>query len=160
MKTIAEEIWDYIDGDISTEEKLIIADKIAHDPAYQLEYKELMEIHQLMAETTLEEPSMSFTRNVMEQVKLEIAPVALKNKTDKRIIFSLAAIFVLSIFTVTAYALANSSMTSPAFRFPDLNVQLNAGLFTNSISLQIFLFADVLLGLLYLDKYLRRKRAD
>ena len=158
MKNITEEIWDYIDGNISVEDKNLIAGKIANDPAYQEAYTEMMEIHQMMGTIALEEPSMSFTRNVMEQVKLEITPVALKTKTDKRIIYSLAAFFLLSILSVTAYAFSTSTMTFPDMSFPTLNVQLNVSVFTKPLFLQLFLFVDVLLGLVYLDKFLRNKR--
>lgn len=51
----------------------------------------------------LDEPSMSFTRNVMEAVALQPAPVSLKTKVDNQIIFSIAAFFVLSILAMVGY---------------------------------------------------------
>ena len=80
MKSIDEEIWDYIDGTISESQKADIEAKIAGNPDYKAVYNDLIEINRMMHATEFEEPSMSFTRNVMEQVKLELAPVALKTK--------------------------------------------------------------------------------
>lgn len=159
MKTIDEEIWDYLDGGLTADQKAEIAAKISLDPAYQQVYTELQEIQQLMKGAELEEPSMSFTRNVMDQVSLEIAPIALKTKVSKTIIYSIAAFFLLSIMALMVYTIANSTLNDESFKVPDLKLQVNTQEFITPTSIRIFFFVDIVLALIYLDSFLRRKKA-
>ncbi|WP_133779099.1 anti-sigma factor family protein [Pedobacter nutrimenti] len=159
MKTIDEEIWDYLDGGLAADQKAEIAAKINSDPAYQQVYTELQEVHQLMKGAELEEPSMSFTRNVMDQVSLEIAPIALKTKVSKTIIYSIAAFFLLSIMAIMVYTIANSTLSDESFKVPDLKLPVNTQGFITPTSIRIFFFVDIVLALIYLDSFLRRKKA-
>jgi len=159
MKTIDEEIWDYLDGGLTADQKREIAAKINSDPAYQQVYTELQEIQQLMKGAELEEPSMSFTRNVMDQVSLEIAPIALKTKVSKTIIYSIAAFFLLSIMAIMVYTIANSTLSDELFKVPDLKLPVNTQEFITPTSIRIFFFVDIVLALIYLDSFLRRKKA-
>lgn len=161
MITMEEEIWDYIDGNSSPEQALSIQAKIANDPAYSSLYEELLVINDQMNGLDLEEPSMSFTRNVMDQVKLEIAPVSLKTKVDTRIIYGIAAFFILAIVSILGYVLSNTTFTLPDMKF---NMgfqmeQIDFGKYVSPTFIKIFLFVDLLLALVFLDSYLRRKRA-
>jgi hypothetical protein len=108
---------------------------------------------------------MSFNRNVMEQVSLEIAPISLKTKVDNRIIYGISAFFMLSLISLLVYVVLNTSFESlhnVNFKLPDFN-------FSNSIDiesaatkagLQAFFFIDIILGLVYLDRLLRKKLRD
>jgi anti-sigma factor RsiW len=159
MKTIDEEIWDYLDGGLTADQTAEISAKIDSDPAYQQAYTELQEVHQLMKGAELEEPSMSFTRNVMDQVKLEIAPIALKTKVSKTIIYSIAAFFLLSIMALMVYTIANSTLSDETFKVPSLKLPVNTQEFITPTSIRIFFFVDIVLALIYLDSFLRRKKA-
>uniref|UniRef100_UPI003D7F526C anti-sigma factor family protein n=1 Tax=Pedobacter sp. TaxID=1411316 RepID=UPI003D7F526C len=156
MKSLEEQIWEYIDGLGTAQERAALEKKIAADPAFKALYQELMELNQLMGTIELEEPSMGFTRNIMEQIKLEPAPAALNTQVDKRIIYSLAAVFLLSIFTALAYVLANSSFTP--MENPSFNFRINLDQLINPLVLQIFLYMDAILILLYLDRLYRSKK--
>lgn len=157
MKTIEEEIWAYIDDACEPAERLEIEAKIASDPEYHRLHSELMQVHLMISAEELDEPSMSFTRNVMEQVRLEIPPVALKTKVDNRIIYSIAAFFTLSILAIFVYALANSSYSMSAFKLPEMNVDLAMSPEATSFSVKAFLFLDLALALVYFDRFLRKK---
>ncbi len=116
------------------------------------------ELTRLLKDMELEEPSMSFTRNVMEQVKLERAPISLKTRVDNRIIYGIAAIFVAFIVGVFIYAIANSRVT---YRLPEVKIDLS-GAVDKTLTpgfLVAFLFIDVIIALIYFDSVLRRKRA-
>lgn len=116
------------------------------------------ELTRLLKGMELEEPSMSFTRNVMEQVKLERLPVSLKTRVDNRIIYGIAAIFGAFIFGLFIYALANTSFT---YRLPEVKMDLSGAVnkvLTPGV-LVAFLFIDVVIALIYFDSILRRKRA-
>lgn len=120
------------------------------------------QINALLEGMELEEPSMSFTRNVMEHVKHEAQPVSLKTKVDNRIIYSLAAVFVLCILSFMGYIIANSSFnySLPQFNIPKFSHSLNSAVdkTLTSTFLKGFLFVDLIIGLLYFDHILRKKR--
>lgn len=116
------------------------------------------ELTRLLKGMELEEPSMSFTRNVMEQVKLERAPVSLKTRVDNRIIYGIAAIFGAFIVGVLIYAIANTSAT---YKLPEVKLDLS-GAVNKTLTpgfLMAFLFVDVIIALIYFDSILRRKKA-
>ena len=161
MITMEEEIWDYIDGNSSPEKALSVQAKIASDPAYGSLYEELLAINYQMNGLQLEEPSMSFSRNVMEQVKLEIAPVSLKTKVDTRIIYGIAAFFICFILSILGYILSNSTFNFTDIKF-NMGFQMehiDFGKYVTPASIKIFLFVDLLLALAFIDSYLRRRRA-
>ena len=154
MNTIEEQLWNYIDGNCTAEEKIEIEEKIAVNIQYHTIYQELLAVHEELNKIDFEEPSMSFTRNVMEKVNLELKPVALKTKIDNRIIYSIGAFFVLSILGIFIYAIAKSNATFD-FKMPIIN--FDAGKYVNATTIQVFVLVDVALGLLYLDSFLRKR---
>nr|WP_068889749.1 hypothetical protein [Pedobacter panaciterrae] len=112
------------------------------------------ELTELLKGMEMEEPSMSFTRNVMEQVKLETHPAALKTRVDHRIIYGIAAIFGVFIVGVLAYAFANSSAT---YQLPEVKINLS-GAVDKTLTpgfLIAFLFVDVIIALICFDSILR-----
>jgi hypothetical protein len=116
------------------------------------------ELTRLLKDMELEEPSMSFTRNVMEQVKLEKTPISLKTRVDNRIIYGIAAIFAAFIVAVFIYAIANTNFT---YQLPEVKIDLS-GAVNKALTpgfLVAFLFIDVIIALIYFDSILRRKRA-
>jgi len=162
MKSIEEQIWEYIDGELSGKEREAVAKKIADDNAYATVYVEMLELHKLMAAVELDEPSMSFTRNIMDQVNLEMAPMALKTKVDKRIIYSLTAIFLAAIVGVSWFTIAYThfpALPLPSLSLPSFDYNINIEEFVSPLTLQIFFFIDILLALLYLDRLYRSKKA-
>jgi hypothetical protein len=105
----------------------------------------------------LEEPSMSFTRNVMEQVNLELKPIALKTKVDNRIIYSIGAIFILSIVAIFGYVVATADLNFK-FNLTQLNFDLYETKIINPTSIRIFLMVDLVLILIYIDSFLRKRK--
>jgi hypothetical protein len=154
MNTIEEQLWNYIDGNCTPEEQLKIEAKLAINAEYYAVYEGLLSVNEELNKLDFEEPSMSFTRNVMDRVNLELKPVALKTKIDNRIIYSIGAFFALSILSLFIYAIATSSAS---FNFKMPTVNFDASKYVNSKTIQIFLLVDVALGLLYLDGFLRKK---
>jgi hypothetical protein len=157
MKTIEEEIWAYIDGEGDQAQRHVMQSKITSDPDYQKMYSELMQIQEIISAQELEEPSMSFTRKVMEAVDTEMAPVSLKTRVDNRIIYSIAAFFVISIIGILIYAVSNVNFSLPEFKLPKLNFDLALSPEKTGLLIKAFLFVDLILGLIYLDRFLRRR---
>jgi len=90
--TIEDRLWDFIDGLSSPAEKSVIETLIAENVEWQRKYKELLNVHQLMAGSELEEPSMRFTLNVMEEIaRHQVAPATKqenRHKGEKKSIFT------------------------------------------------------------------------
>jgi hypothetical protein len=157
MKTIDEEIWAYIDGSCSASESQRVAEKIASDDNYALAFQELSKLNALMASDELEEPSMSFSRNVMDAVAQEIAPKKLTTRVNNTIIYGIAAFFILSLSAIFIYILANSSSSASEFRMPTANFSFDLSHILSPLSMKIFLMVDLALALVYMDRLLRRK---
>ena len=154
MNTIEEQLWNYIDGNCTIAEKIEIEAKIKANLQYSTAYQELLLVHNELSKLEFEEPSMSFTRNVMEQVNLELKPVALKTKVDNRIIYSISGFFVLSIIAIFTYVIATADFN---YTIPQINLSLYKSKIINPTSIKLFLMVDVVLALLFIDSYFRRK---
>jgi hypothetical protein len=157
MNTIDEQLWNYIDGNCDAREKAEIETKIAGEPKYQEKYQELLAVHRELNLLEEEEPSLSFTRNVMNLVALEPRPVTLKTKIDIRIIYSIGAFFAISIVGIFCYAVSITDFNLD-FQWPKTHLSYNVSkLFTPSF-LNIFLLLDVGLALVYLDGFLKKRK--
>ncbi|WP_316807533.1 hypothetical protein [Pedobacter agri] len=156
MNTIEQQLWDYIDENLSVSEAKLIEDKINVDAEIKLQYEALLSLNLAFGKMELDEPSMSFTRNVMEGIALAPAPVTMKTKVNTNIIYGIGAFFVISILAIFSYALFNADI-----KFSDLNFKINANFnlnkFITPTMLYSFLFADLVLGLVFLDYLLRKK---
>jgi len=156
MNTIEQQLWDYIDGNLNETQRKSIEEKIESDISVKLQYEELLNLNIAFGEMELDEPSMSFTRNVMEVVALQPAPVSLKTKVDNRIIFSIAAFFVLSILAMLGYIVYNTTFVMPDFS-KYFAVNLNVEKVLTPTTLYIFIGVDLILGLIFIDYVLRKK---
>jgi len=158
MSTIEQQLWDYIDGNLDANQAKIIQEKIDNDADINLQYEELLSLNLAFQELDLEEPSMSFTRNVMDSVKLEPAPIALKTKVNTNIIYGIGGFFVASILALVGYVLYHSKL-----QFSNFNSRINLNIDWNTLispmAIYGFLFIDLVIGLVFLDYLLRKKLA-
>lgn len=153
MKTIEEQLWDYIDGNCTASERADLENKIAIDLSYQAIYQDLLAVNLSLQQLDFEAPSLSFTRNVMEKVHQELRPVALTTKIDKRVVYAIGALFGISILAVFSYAI---SISSAKFEMPSFTIDVE-NMFT-PLALQVFALVDVVLALVYLDSLLRKNK--
>jgi hypothetical protein len=162
---IEQHIWDYIDGLCTPAEKEMVEKLLQTDPSWNAVYLELRNFNTLVAKTDMiEEPSMRFTKNVMEQVsKYKIAPPA-QSYVNKKIIYGIATFFIVTIVASILYGISlidfSSSNSAGSIKLPEVDYskyQLNWSQYLSSPVIYIFLFMDVIAGLLLLDRYLRRK---
>ncbi|HET6767797.1 MAG TPA: hypothetical protein VFH08_10375, partial [Chitinophagaceae bacterium] len=65
---IEQQLWSYIDGHSTSEERSSIEKLLQSNLDWKDKYHELLEIHQLMNAAELEQPSLRFTKNVMEKI--------------------------------------------------------------------------------------------
>jgi len=155
-----EQLWNYIDGLSNETEKAEIEAKLAIDEQFQQLYAQLLEVNQqLYTHLEIDEPSMSFTRNVMEQVHQEIAPVKLKTKVDNRIIYAIGGFFSITLLGLLGYAFATADFK---LKMPAFNLGTDIDALISPTFLMVFLFINAALLLIYLDSFLRKslKKSD
>lgn len=159
MNTIEQQLWDYIDGNLDESSKKAIEEKIALDAEVKAQYEDLLKLNLAFDGMDLDEPSMSFTRNVMESVALVPAPVAMKTKVDKNIIYSIGGFFLVSLLALLSYVFYNANLEMPQFDLK-VNFDFNLEKYITSTAIYAFLFADLVIGLIFLDQFLRKKVAQ
>src|SRR5688500_4082851 len=103
---IEARLWDYIDGISNTNERSAIEQLIQENLEWKTKYTELLEIHRLINSSELEQPSLRFTKNVMEGIaKYNIAP-ATKNYINNKIIYGIGGFFITVILAFVIYGIA------------------------------------------------------
>lgn len=157
---IEPRLWDYIDGVSEASEKAMIEKLIDNNAEWRSRYKELLEFHQLVQSSELEEPSMRFTKNVMEEIsRLHIAPAA-KSYINKKVIWGIGGTFLAMIFGFLIYAIAQinwSGGTSDNSIGIDF-LQIDYNKMFNNYLMNGFMMMNIVLGLIFLDRYLANKK--
>ena len=157
---IEQRIWDYLDGTCNLQERKEVEQLIETDPVYRAAYEDLQILNQNISTIDLDEPSMGFTRDLMEKIKLEPIPGSIKSLIDKRIIYGIAGFFMVTIMALLGVLLFQIDWTQPAtgvltnYKMPSLDFSK----YMNATVLNSFLFADTILGLYVLDSFLRKKK--
>lgn len=152
-------LWDYIDG--TSAEASAIEKLIAENSAWRAKYAELLDIHSLVQATDLEEPSLRFTKNVMEEIaRLQISPAA-KKYINTRIIWGIAAFFITAIVGFLVYGFSQVDWSSGSGSGSTAGIDFTSvdysRMFNNSF-VNLFMMINVILGLMLLDRYLSWKR--
>jgi hypothetical protein len=163
LNEIEARLWAYIDGFSEAQEAAEIQRLIEENAVWRARYHELLEVHSLIAASELEQPSLRFTMNVMDQIaKFQIAP-ATKAYINKKIIWGIALFFITTIvgflvygFSQMDWSKAGDSKTSFGF---DLNKLDYSEMFKNNF-VNVFMMLNVVLGLMLLDRYLSNRRKN
>jgi hypothetical protein len=157
-----DRLWEYIDGLTSTEERSTIERLLADNQQWKDKYRELLDIHQLVQSSALDEPSLRFTKNVMEEIaKYQIAP-ATKTYIDKKIIWGIGIFFITLIlgFLIYGFSQVNwSTDASESRRIVDVT-NVDYSKFFNNTYVNIFMGINVVLALMLLDRYLASKKKN
>jgi hypothetical protein len=152
-------LWDYIDG--LSKEATVIERLILENSEWKTKYAELLEVHQLMSQSELEQPSLRFTKNVMEEIaRFQIAP-ATKKYINTRIIWGIAAFFITMIIGFLIYGIGQINWSEASDSNSSLGIDFMAvdyGRMFNNSFVNLFMMINVVLGLLLLDRFLNIKR--
>ena len=159
QENIEQQLWSYIDGYSSSEERSSVEKLIASNTEWKNKYHELLEVHQLINSADLEQPSMRFTKNVMEEIaKLHIAP-ATKKYINKKIIWGIGTFFITMIIGFLIYGIGQINWTEPGgTKLPVDLSKIDYSKVFNNTYVNIFMMINVLLGLVLLDRVLANKR--
>ena len=155
-----ERLWEYIDGMATQEEMTVIASLIEADAAWRAKYGELLSVHHLMQSAELEEPSMRFTKNLMEEIAmLKIAPAA-KTYINKKIIWGIAIFFITMIAGFLIYGIGQVKWSGGSGdpRLPVDISSIDLSPMFNNTFINVFMMMNLVLGLFLFDRYLANKR--
>jgi regulatory protein YycI of two-component signal transduction system YycFG len=153
-------LWDYIDGIGEVSERSAIQKLVDENAIWREKYSELLVLHQMIQSSELEEPSMRFTKNIMEEIsRLHIAPAA-KSYINKKVIWGIGGSFITMIIGFLIYAIAQinwSEGTANNSIGIDLSKLDYSRIFSNNF-INVFMMLNVVLGLLFFDRYLADKK--
>ena len=154
-----QQLWNYIDGFASIEEKSSIERQLESNLEWKNKYHELLQTNQLLKSSELEQPSLRFTKNVMDAIaKYQIAP-ATKNYINNKIIWGIGAFFILMIVGFLVYGFAQMNLTYKTesnYKVDLPKVDLSP-FFSNSW-VNAFMMINIVIGLALLDRILANKR--
>jgi len=156
-----QRLWEYIDGLSTEDEKASIQALLHSDASWRAKYDELQELNRFLASGELEEPSLRFGRNVMDEImKHHIAP-ATKTYINKKVIYGLGGFFITMIAGLLIYIFFQLNFSGgEGSAFPVDISQLNWSGILNNTYMNVFLFINILSGLMLLDRYLTHKKEE
>lgn len=156
---IEERLWNYIDGLGSAEERSVIEKLLQQNAEWKSKYHDLLEAHRLLQSSDLEQPSLRFTKNVMEEIgKYHIAP-ATKSYINKKVIWGIGSFFIALIIGFLVYGFGQMNWTSKGDNILPFDIsKLDVSKFFNNTYVNIFMMINMVLGLFLLDNYLSNKR--
>jgi regulatory protein YycI of two-component signal transduction system YycFG len=154
-------LWEYIDGLAKADERSAIEKLVQENAEWKAKYQELLEVHESLNLVELEQPSLRFTKNVMEEIaRLQIAPAA-KQYINSKIIWGIGGFFITVIVSFLVYGLAQIDWsTSQSVNTGVLDKITDADytkVFNNTF-VNVFIMLNVVLGLMLFDRYLNVKK--
>ena len=154
-------IWEFIDGLLAGEEHSQVEKLIAEQAEWKRKYAELFALHQSLNLVELEQPSMRFTRNVMEEIsRLQITP-ATRNYINKYVIRGIAIFFITTILGFLIYGFSQVDWSSGGERGNVIGIdftKVDYSRFFNNNFVNGFMMLNVILGLMLFDRYLSNSK--
>jgi hypothetical protein len=156
---IEERLWSYIDGFASAEEKSSIERLLESNLEWKNKYHELLQTNQLLKSSELEQPSLRFTRNVMDAIaRYHIAPAA-KQYINNRIIWGIGIFFIVMIVGFIVYGFAQMQWnTGTGSKLPVEIPSFDFSRFFSNTWVNVFMMINIVIGLALLDRILANKR--
>lgn len=155
-------LWEYIDGTGSVAERDRIATLIATDTEWKAKYEELLALADGLKAMDMEEPTVRFTKNVMDLIGEVNTVPSVRSYVNPMVIKAIAAFFALSLIVTTVFAFMSAGNTAieviPKMVTPKMPLHmpsLQHCLTDNTITM--LLSINVVLGLLFLDTFLRQR---
>ena len=159
MNLIEQRIWDFLDGIGTDDERKLTGQLIENDFEYRKVYENLKSFNKLVSTVELEEPSMSFTRNLIDKINLEPNPGTIRSLIDKRIVYGITAFFLITIFALLGFLFyqVDWSQNSGFGTLEYKSLVIDTSKFQNNTLINIFFFSDIIIGLYFLDVFFRNR---
>jgi anti-sigma factor RsiW len=156
------QLWEYIDGLAAGKDKSHIEELIATNAEWRSKYEELLSFNaSLHQDLEVEQPSLRFTKNVMDEIaRHHIAP-ATRNYINKKVIYGITAFFLTIIAGSIIYAIAQvdwsaGSAGEGVFSYDFIKIDFSKAF--NNQFINAFIIVNVVMGLMLLDRYLSRQK--
>jgi hypothetical protein len=159
---IEETLWNYIDGNMKTEDISFVEQLLQSNTEWNAKYGELVEVHRLMQNhIELDQPSMRFTQNVMEEIsRLYITP-ATGNYINKNVIRGIGLFFLTTIGGLLIYVFGQIDW-SKTNNHSTLDKRQAGGVdwskFYNDSYMNMFIMVNIILALMLLDMYITNRK--
>jgi len=141
-------IWEYIDGSCDEPTKVQVQQKLNTDVQWQNMYSELLSLHKsIRTDMEAEQPSLRFTKNVLEKIAAEAIVNQSKSYFNPIIIRSVSFILITSILFLLGYGISRTNW----------NETVDAKYYSGS-TLHAFLWINIVLGLVLIDRILNRNK--
>jgi len=156
------QLWEYIDGFADAGQRARIERLLAEQAEWRAKYEELLQTHQLLSFTELEQPSLRFTRNVMEAIAREQIAPASRQYINNRIIWGIGIFFLTLILGLLAYGIEQvdwAAGKTPNTMGIDFN-KVDYSALSDNQWMNAFLGLNIILGLFLLDRALSARREE
>ena len=134
---------------------------IAENVVWKQRYHELLDLHQSINLIELEQPSLRFTKNVMEEIaRYQIAP-ATKKYINNKIIWGIALFFGTLIIGFLIYGISQINWAAGTDSQSTIGIdftQVDYSRVFNNNFVNIFMMLNIVLGLMLLDRYLNNRK--
>jgi hypothetical protein len=158
MHNMEERLWNYIDGTADAAEKSAVERFLQENAEWKAKYHELLEVNSLLQASELEEPSLRFTKNVMEEIsRIHIAP-ATKNYINNNIVRAIAIFFITLIVGFIIYGFGQMDWSSSDGKMPVDLSKIDYGRIFNNTWVNVFMMFNIVAGLFFLDRFIANKR--
>ena len=155
---IQVQLWAYIDKACNDAEMQRIASLITTDKNWEAQYKELLAFHNELAHIEAEQPSLRFTKNVMEAITAaKVAPAA-KTYVNPWVLRSIAAIFAVLLAGIFIYILSGLNWNTPSSTASSFPFGYNKTVIGNWWA--AIILVNVVLLIIFIDALLGRKKAQ
>jgi hypothetical protein len=159
---IEMQLWEYIDNMCSEAARQRISLLIASDGLWAQKFNEISEFNAGISRGfDLDQPSMRFSKNVMDAVASEHIAPATKKYINSYVVRGIAAFFLLTIVIFTVYVFATTTWNSAvSYHLPAINIKrIDVSPLFNASFVHIAVAINIVVGLVFLDFFLRKKRA-
>lgn len=154
---LQELLQDYVDGLCNPQQQSEIKQLIDTEPEWQLAYEQLLELNELLRAPEMQlEPSMRFSKNVLEAIKDEKIAKRATAYINPMLVYGIMGMLCFSLVTILLWGLLNFSPDHSDFtiKLPEL-ASMNFEIFQNRLLIQGFAGLNIILALVIIEKWLK-----
>lgn len=154
-----EQLWNYIDGSCSEEEKQQIEQALPDNEELRMALSERMTLHNALQKIEAEEPSMRFAINIMEKlpnIRFSL-PQLVPARLRKGFLLAMSILSMGIIVLVLSLPEATTSTTSEATPYINGWIKWTTTIVNSPITMIVACLGLSFLLLTYLDKYLKKR---
>jgi hypothetical protein len=164
MKNLEDKIWDYIDGLATRQERIDLEALLKQNPDAQEKFDEINALSLDFKDLALDEPSMSFSANIMREINV---PLSKSASIDKRIIYAIGGLFGITMAACVLVVLFNIDWSTGSgfnyeIKFPKVSLSDSILTFTEKYQYLFygFLMFDLAVLLKFIDGYLNKQKEN